>query len=107
VPARRPEPRLSQELIAFVQGGVAVSVATRDAELRPTFTRGWGTVSLCVTAPPGSASRSNLEQNAALAIGFSPPTIAGSAGEGSAVELREPAPAELERAERHLEAFFG
>jgi hypothetical protein len=76
VPARRPEPRLSQELIAFVQGGVAVSVATRDAELRPTFTRGWGTVSLCVTAPPGSASRSNLEQNAALAIGFSPPTIA-------------------------------
>lgn len=114
MPATRPESKLSRELIAFVHGGVAVSVATRDAELRPTFARGWGplvaddgqTVTVCVTAPLGSATRANLEENGAMAIGLSPPTIARALQvKGSAVELREPSPAQLERAERHLEAF--
>lgn len=114
MPARQPESKLSHELIAFVHGGVAVSIATRDAELRPAFTRGWGplmsddgqTLTVCVAAPLGSATRANLEENGAMAIGFSPPTIARALQvKGRAVELREPAPAQLERAEQHLEAF--
>lgn len=108
------EPKLSGPLVTLVHGGVAVSIATRDEELRPAFTRGWGplvaedgqTLDLCVTAPSGSASRSNLEQNGAMAIGFSPPTVARALQvKGTVVELREPDRAQLERAERHLEAF--
>jgi hypothetical protein len=108
------EPRLGPELAAFVHGGVAVSIATRDASLRPAFTRGWGrqvsadgrTVGLCVTAPPGSATRSNLEENGAMAIGFSPPTIARALQvKGHGIVLGDPDPAQMERAERHFEAF--
>lgn len=105
---------LTTELIEFVRGGVAVSIATRDAELRPAITRGWGpevaadgcTLTLLVDAPPGSASRSNLEQNGALAIAFSPPTIARALQvKGTAADLRAPVAAELQRAEQHNEAF--
>lgn len=105
---------LSRGWVAFVHGGAAVSIATRDAMFRPDFTRGWGPqvsedgreLVVCVTASPGSASRSNLEENGAVAIGFSPPTAARALQiKGSVSELREPARAQLERAERHLEAF--
>jgi hypothetical protein len=106
--------RLGQELAAFVHGGVAVSVATRDTAMRPALARGWGphvsedgrSLSLCVTAPPGSASRANLEENGAIAVGFSQPTIARALQvKGSAVEVEEPGPAQLERAAQHLDAF--
>lgn len=61
---------------------------------------------VCVIAPPGSATRANLDENGAMAIGFSPPTAARALQvKGPAVEVREPERAELERAERHLEAF--
>lgn len=54
--------------LAFLHGGVAASVATRDAENRPSTARGWGplvaedgwSLTLCVVAPPGSATRANL-----------------------------------------------
>lgn len=97
-----------------MHGGVAVTIATRDAELRPAFTRAWGplvaedarTLTLCVIAPLGSETRANLEENGAIAIGFSPPTIARALQvKGVAVELRDPETRELDRAERHLEAF--
>jgi Pyridoxamine 5'-phosphate oxidase len=109
-----PRPKLSDELVAFVHGGVAVSVATRDGDLRPAFTRAWGpqlsddgqSLALCVIAPPGSATRANLEANGAIAIGFSPPTIARAVQlKGVAIEVREPDPDELESAECHLGAF--
>lgn len=108
------EPKLSDALVMFVHGGVAVSIATRDEDLKPAFTRGWGpsvaedgrTLTLCVIAPPGSATRANLEHNGAMAIGFNPPTVARALQvKGTAVELREPDSAELEQAERHLVAF--
>jgi hypothetical protein len=107
-------PQLSDELAAFVHSGVAATVATRDADLKPAVTRAWGpqlsedgrTLTLCVVAPPGSATRANLEENGAIAVGFSPPTIARAVQlKGAAVELREPRPDELARAERHFGAF--
>ena len=75
---------LDPDLVALVHGGVAISVATRDADLRPAVTRAWGpevsadglTLRLCVDAPAGSATRANLEGNGAIAVGFNPPTIA-------------------------------
>ena len=33
---------LDPAMVEFIQGGVAVGVATRDDDLRPEFARGWG-----------------------------------------------------------------
>ena len=82
----RPEstPALDPDVVELVHGGVAIGVATRDDDLKPEFARASGasvsadgrSLRLCVTAPEGSRVRSNLEQNGAVAVGFSPPTIA-------------------------------
>ena len=77
-------PVLTPEVVEFIHSGVAVGVATRDEILRPEFARAWGpqvsadrrSLTLCVSAPEGSRMRANLEGNGAVAVGFSPPTIA-------------------------------
>jgi hypothetical protein len=105
---------LDPDLVAFVHGGVAVGVATGDADGMPAFTRAWGPevsvdgrmLRLCVDAPAGSATRANLEENGAIAVGFNPPTIARCLQiKGIASSLHEAAPEELEGAERHFLAF--
>jgi hypothetical protein len=105
---------LDAALAAFVHSGVAVVVATRDASLAPTVTRGWGpevssdgrSLTLCVDARSGSETRANLEGNGSIAVSFSPPTIARALQvKGVVSRLGEPAAEELERAQRHLEAF--
>lgn len=105
---------LDADLVTFVHGGVAVGVGTRDADRRPAFTRGWGpkvsadgcSLWLLVIAPPGSQARANLEDNGAIAVGFNPPTTSRALQiKGVARSVREPEPAELQRAERHLAAF--
>ncbi len=97
-----------------MHSGVAAGVGTRDAELRPSFTRGWGpevsadgsTLALCVIAPSGSPTRANLEDNGAIAVGFSPPTIARALQiKGTTVSVGAPSPEDLERAQRHLRKF--
>jgi hypothetical protein len=50
--------------------------------------------------------RANLEQNGAVAVGFSPPTIARAVQvKGVADHVAEPEAADLERVERHLLTF--
>ena len=107
-------PVLDPAVVEFIQGGVAVGVATRDDDLKPEFARGWGpevsadgrSLRLCVTAPEGSRMRANLEQNGAVAVGFSPPTIARAVQvKGVASRVGEPEAADLERVERHLRSF--
>ena len=110
----RAEPVLDPAVVEFIQGGVAVGVATRDDDLRPEFARGWGpevsvdrrAVRLCVSAPEGSLVRANLQRNGAVAVGFSPPTIARAVQvKGVATGVSEPDEADLERVERHVRAF--
>jgi hypothetical protein len=105
---------LDPGLVAFVHSGVAATVGTRGADLRPAITRAWGprvsadgrSLELCVIAPPGSQTRANLEENGAIAVGFSPPTIARALQvKGVVVSVREPEREDLERAERHFGAF--
>jgi len=105
---------LDPATVEFIHGGVAVGVATRDDGLRPEFARGWGpevstdgrSLRLCVTAPEGSRMRANLEQNGAVAVGFSPPTIARAVQvKGVAGTVDEPEPADLDRVERHVRSF--
>ena len=91
-----------------------MGVATRDDDLRPEFARGWGpevssdgrSLRLCLVAPVGSRMRSNLEQNGAVAVGFSPPTIARAVQvKGLVSAVGEPETADLERVERHVRSF--
>lgn len=100
--------------VAFVHGGVAVGVGTRDANRRPEFTRGWGPelsadgrwLSLSVIAPLGSRTRENLRDNGAIAVSFGLPTMARALQvKGVATDIGDPEPAELDRAKRHLGAF--
>ena len=109
-----PAPVLDPAVVEFIHGGVAVGVATRDDDLRPEFARAWGpevsadgrSLRLCVTAPEGSRMRANLEQNGAVAVGFSPPTIARAVQvKGVATVVTAPGDADLERVERHVRAF--
>jgi hypothetical protein len=101
-------------VVEFIHGGVAVGVATRDDDLRPEFARGWGpevsadgrSVTLCVSAPEGSRVQANLERNGAVAVGFSPPTIARAVQvKGVVAAMREPEAADLERVKRHVRLF--
>ena len=105
---------LDPAVVEFIHGGVAVGVATHDDDLRPEFARGWGpevsadgrSVALCVSAPEGSRMRANLERNGAVAVGFSPPTIARAVQvKGVATVMGEPEAADLERVERHFRSF--
>jgi len=107
-------PVLDPGVIEFIHGGVAVGVATRGDDLRPEFARGWGpevsadgrSLRLCVAAPEGSRVRVNLERNGAVAVGFSPPTIARAVQvKGVAAAVGEPEAADLERVERHVRSF--
>jgi hypothetical protein len=107
-------PVLDPAVVEFIQGGVAVGVATRDDDLRPEFARGWGpevsadgcSLRLCVSAPEGSRMRTNLERHGAVAVGFSPPTIARAVQvKGVAAWVGEPEAADLERVERHVRSF--
>jgi hypothetical protein len=107
-------PVLDAEMVGFIHGGVAVGVATRHGDLRPEFARGWGpevsadgrSLTLCVSAPEGSRMRANLMGNGAVAVGFSPPTIARAVQvKGVAMVMGEPEAADLERVERHVRSF--
>jgi hypothetical protein len=105
---------LDPDVIEFIHGGVLVGVATRDDGLKPEFARGWGpevsvdgrSLRLCVPAPEGSRMRANLVGNGAVAVGFSPPTIARAVQvKGVATAVAEPEADDLERVERHFGLF--
>jgi hypothetical protein len=63
-------------------------------------------LTLCVSAVEGSVMRANLEGNGAVAIGFSPPTIAKAVQlKGVVVAVGEPGTDDLELVEAHVDAF--
>jgi hypothetical protein len=110
----QPESVVDADLAAFVRSGVATVVATCDEDLRPEITRAWGpdvsedgcSVTLCVTALPGSETRTNLERDGAIAVNFTLPTTYRSVQlKGSVLDVRDPSPEELARVERHVALF--
>ena len=101
---------LDAELAAFLRSGVAVIVATRDAALRPSISRGWGPLVvadgarlvLCVEAD----RRGDLEATGELAATFSRPTTYRSVQIKGAVKVvAEPSAADRERVAEHHAAF--
>jgi hypothetical protein len=107
-------PKLGDDLVALMCGGVAVLAATRSDDLRPEVVRAWGpavtadgsVLTLCVPAPPGSRTRSNLEANGETAVLFvSPTSYRALQVKGTAVECSETRPDQLELIEEHVLAF--
>jgi hypothetical protein len=105
---RRPD------IAELVRQGVALVVATRDLDLRPAVTRGWGPalsddggeLMLCVEAPPGSPTRDNLAAGAPLAANLSrPSTYSAVQLKGTVRDMRAPSAAELDRVAAHVDAF--
>jgi hypothetical protein len=102
------------ETAAFLEGGVAIMLATSDADLQPEITRGWGleigpdgrTIRVSLVAPDGSRTRRNLEANGAIAMNCTlPSSYRAVQAKGVAIEVGEPADADLERAAGHAAAF--
>jgi hypothetical protein len=107
-------PRVADEIAAFVCSGVAVIVATRDADLRPQAARAWGpeiyadgaAIALCVGAAADSPTRANLEVGGPIAAVFSLPTSYRTVQiKGDVLELADPTPQQLARVEEHFDAF--
>jgi hypothetical protein len=106
--------RLSGEAQELILAGTATIVATRDTEMRPTLTRGWGVrfsedgglLTLCVGIAPGSPVRAHLEENGEIAITCSRPTTYRTTQvKGKAEVLGEPDERQLAAVAAHVEAF--
>jgi hypothetical protein len=102
------------DIAAFLRQGVSLVVATRNEDLRPAVTRGWGAaesadgsaVTVCLPAAPGSEVRANLESNGAVAISCTLPSSYRSVQiKGTAIALAEPTAEQLALAEDHITAF--
>jgi hypothetical protein len=91
----------------------AIVVASADVAGRPSITRGWGAavsaegyVMVCVTAPNGSAMRSNLEAYGRIAVTVADPATYRSAQLKGIVDVvRDPTEAEFDRVEAHTGGF--
>jgi hypothetical protein len=73
---------IGPETASFLAEGVAIMVASRDAELQPEISRGWGpevrdegaAVRVCLIAPSSSPARANLAENRAIAMNCTLPS---------------------------------
>jgi hypothetical protein len=106
--------RITGPAIELLLTGAATIVATRDAEMRPALTRGWGLavdgdgerLSLCVEVPMGSAVRANLEANGEIAVTCSRPTTYRTVQvKGAAEIVGEPDEGRLRAAREQVAAF--
>jgi len=102
------------DIAELVSEGVAVIVATRDAELRPELSRAWGPalsedgerLTVCVEAEPHSAMERNLEPGSPASAFIARLTShAGVQLKGSVVEVAAPTPDRLETVTRHVDGF--
>jgi hypothetical protein len=102
------------DIAELVGEGVAVIVATRDAELRPELSRAWGPalsedgerLTVCVEAAPDSPMARNLESGSPAAAFVARLTShAGVQLKGTVVEVATPTPDRLEAVSRHVDGF--
>ena len=106
--------RIEESVRELLLAGSATIVATRDHDLRPALTRGWGlavsldgeTVTLCVGTPPTSAVLTNLEANGEIAVTCSRPTTYRTVQvKGTAAFLGPPTDEQLDAVEAQVAAF--
>lgn len=106
--------RIGESVRELLLAGSATIVATRDDELRPALTRGWGVavgedgarLTLCVGTPPGSSVRANLEANGEIAVTCSRPTTYRTVQvKGTATILGAPTDEQLQAVRAQVAAF--
>ena len=110
-----PAPTIDAERASLIEGGIAIVVATRDADMRPQITRAWGVevaddgsaLTICVTAEEGSRALDNLRANGEIALTFASPTTYRTVqAKGVVTDLREPGERDLARRDAHLVDFL-
>jgi hypothetical protein len=109
-----PSPRIPDELAAFLESGVAIVVATRDAEMRPTGAMACAvrvhddreTLTLFLYEAAAREMAPNLEANGLIAADFDLPTSHRACQVKGTVVASRPAH-ESERAlvQRQMEGF--
>jgi hypothetical protein len=105
---------LIDEVRLFLESGVAAMVGTRDAELIPEMTRGWGphaavegTVEVCIALAAGRKTLENLSNNGQIVLTLASPVNYKQVQiKGCCVQVEEPGEADLARVEGHREDFI-
>ncbi|MFO0673440.1 MAG: hypothetical protein U0235_28130 [Polyangiaceae bacterium] len=106
---------IPQDLVEFVESGVAILVGTRDAALRPDAVRAWG-----VSVHPGRAratvflgrdtaarASANAQENGAIAVCLSRPVDNFTLQlKGRAVEVRPATDADRAVVDRYAASYF-
>lgn len=112
--ARPPEVSIAPPALAdLIDIGVAVVVATRDADMRPRLGRGWGAevlagdaLRLCVDAPEGSPLRAALAARREIAVTFAQPSTYRSVQvKGMVTATAEPTAEQFASVDRHETSF--
>lgn len=102
------------ELLEYLEGGLDILVATRDANLAPECTMGMGvkahrdrrTLTIYVPRVGGEATLRNLADNGEIAATFCRPIDHRCVQlKGRAVAVREPGPEDRETQQRHRGAM--
>ncbi len=105
---------IDSDLKQFVESDLSVVVGTRDAELAPEITRGWGpmvmpegdSLTVFVDRAAGTRTVANLRDNALMSITLTHPMSHKAVQfKGRCVEIGDPVAADWPHIERHREAF--
>jgi len=106
---------IDDELMEFLQSGVAVVVGTADDRGRPQLTYGWGprvqkdrtSVSLFVDTARAVATLENLQANGRIAVTFASPISYRSVQlKGRFLGICDASPADREWVQQHRDAFM-
>lgn len=108
-------PELTEDLVDFVESGVSILIATRDADRIPDALRGVGArvhddrrhFTVLLPEATGARAVENLRDNGAIAVTFSRPTDhQGVQLKGQMVAIRPSGDVERMITERYRAAFF-
>jgi len=101
-------------MLGLADGGVVVLVGTRDADLSPAITRGWGLrlapdgseARICVADATSADTLANIADNQQIAVTFSKPsTYRTFQLKGRVLEVTAASPDAMADVVRHREAF--
>ena len=111
---RRPPPVLDEDHAAFIQSGVSVVVATRNADLVPDAVRGCGcrvsrdrrSVTVLVESLRIGSVVADIEANGMIAVVFSQPSTHRTIQlKGTDARVARVSPRDRDLVERHLTAW--
>jgi hypothetical protein len=114
MPPVTPAPRIGDELAAFLESGLAITIATRDADLQPDGAWAWAArvhedrthLTVFLHEKGAEAMLRNLTVHPEIAVALDLPSSHRACQvKGRFVAARRARPAERARVERQVEAF--